>query len=241
MSSTPVDTSPAAVGAGRRKAAAICLVLAPFAMMTEMASWPVGSDGSTAAQLQAAATAPTAYTVAWLAESLGAVLTVAGVIGLLGFLRGRGRTLALVGGILVGGGQTGVLTGGGFNAAIVPLAQQPQRDVAIHVLDTFNAQPVLPLFAGLIWLGLLGTVLVFVAAVRARLVPWWVLVLVVVALVTVPMLDDDRYGLVAAATALPLAVAEVLLGVALFRGRQPLTRSITSGGVAYAAPSESIS
>lgn len=218
-STTPLDTTPPP-SLRRRRAAAVCLALAPVAMLVEMASWPVGSDGSTAQELQSAAASPTAYTIAWLAESIGAVLAVVGVVGLLGYLRGRGRTLALIGTILVGLGQSVILTGGGFNAAVVPLAQLPERDVAVRALDAFNAQPLLHVLVVLIWLGLVGTVLTFVAAVRGGLIRWWVLVLVAVALVTVPVLDNDLYGLAAAATGLPLAAAEIWLAVALFRTRR---------------------
>lgn len=216
--------------ASRRRVAAICLMLAPVADMVEAATWPVGSDGSTAQELQAAATAPGAYTAAWMLESLGAALALVGVIALLGRLRGRGRVLALIGAVLAVGGEIGTFTGGGFNAAIVPLAQQPERSVAVRTLDAFNAQPAIGIFAALIWAGLLGILLLAVAAVRGGLVRWWVLVVFVVALVVAAVLDNGLYGPAAAAPFIPYAVAVIALGVALFRS--PTTES----GPVTAAP-----
>lgn len=192
-------------------------MLAPLAMMAEAASWPAGSDGSPAQQLTSAAAAPGAYTAAWTLESLGAALSLIAVVALMGRLRGRGRVLALIGGVLAVAGQIGTFTGGGFNAAIVPLAQQPERAVAIRALNAFNDQPVLALFAGMIWLGILGTVLLAIGAWRARIIHWWVLALLVVGAVVVSVLDNDRYGLAAAATYLPLAAAQIALGIGLFR------------------------
>lgn len=192
-------------------------MLAPLAMMAEAASWPAGSDGSPAQQLTSAAAAPGVYTAAWTLESLGAALSLIAVVALMGRLRGRGRVLALIGGVLAVAGQIGTFTGGGFNAAIVPLAQQPERAVAIRALNAFNDQPVLALFAGMIWLGILGTVLLAIGAWRARIIHWWVLALLVVGAVVVSVLDNDRYGLAAAATYLPLAAAQIALGIGLFR------------------------
>jgi hypothetical protein len=203
---------------GRRRAAAVGLMLAPILTLAGAASWPTGSDGSTADELRAAAAQPALWGLASILDVLPWLLLLLGAIGVLGFLRGRGGVLGLIGAIGVAAGAFATCIVGGVNLLVVPVvAAQSDRAAAVRFMDSLTAQPTALPFILLIYVGLIGTILLTFGALRGGLVRWWVPVLLVVGAVVNTALNSDLYGLAAAATFVPFALAELLLGLALLR------------------------
>lgn len=226
-----LDTHPVS-SPGRRRAAAVSLMLAPIVMVLGAALWPAGSDGSTAEELQAAATHPAGWGTASVLDLLMWVLLLPGAIGILGQLRGRGRTLAMVGTIGVAAGAVATCVVGGVNLVVVPvIALQPDRATAARLLDAVTGQPVTAPFVLLIYVGLVGVALLAFGATRGRLVRWWVPALLLVGIVVNVGLNNGLYGVASAATFLPLALAEAVLGVALFGGGNDAAASVAPAAV----------
>lgn len=201
---------------GRRRAAAVSLMLAPIVTVIGAATWPAGSDGSTADELRAAASHPGLWGLASLFDILPWVLLVPGTIGVLGYLRQRGRTLGMLGAIGIGAGAVATCIVGGVNLIVVPVvAAQPDRATAVHFMDTVTGQPTTLPFILCIYIGLLASILLALGALRGGLVRWWVPVLLVVGVVVNIALNNDLSGVAAAATFIPFATAEFLLGLAL--------------------------
>jgi hypothetical protein len=202
----------------RRRVAALGLLLAPVLTVIGAASWPAGSDGSTADELRAAAAQPALWRVASILDVLPWALLLLGAVAVLGYLRGRGGVLGMLGAIGVAGGAFATCVIGGVNLLVVPVvAAQPDRAAAVRFMDSITGQPTTLPFLLLIYIGLIGTVLLTFGALRGGLVRWWVPVLLVVGVVVNVALNDGLSGLAAAATFVPFAVAELLLGLALLR------------------------
>lgn len=213
---------------GRRRAAAVSLMLAPIVTVIGAATWPAGSDGSTADELHAAASQPGLWGVASLFDILPWVLLVPGAIGVLGYLRHRGRTLGMVGAIGIGAGAVATCVVGGVNLIVVPVvAAQPDRATAVHFMDRLTGQPSTLPFILLIYIGLIASILLAFGAMRGGLVRWWVPVLLVVGVVVNIVLNNDLSGVAAAATFIPVAIAEFLLGLALFSATDSASPAIT--------------
>lgn len=215
------------LSAGRRRAAAVSLMLAPIITVVGAATWPAGSDGSTADELHAAATQPGLWTLASLFDILPWVLLLPGAIGVLGYLRHRGRTLGMAGAIGIGAGAVATCVVGGVNLIVVPVvAAEPGRASAVHFMDTVTGQPSTLPFILCIYIGLLASILLAFGAMRGGLVHWWVPVLLVVGVLVNIALNNDLSGIAAAATFVPFAIAEFLLGLALLSSADSVSPTV---------------
>lgn len=221
----PTTTTPPLA---RRRAAAVSLMLAPILTVIDAATWPAGSDGSTADELHAAASQPGLWGLASLFDILPWVLLLAGAIGVVGFLRHRGRTLGMVGAIGIGACAVATCVVGGVNLIVVPVvAAQPGRAAAVRFMDTVTGQPSTLPFLLCIYIGLIASILLAFGAMRGGLVRWWVPVLLVVGAVVNIAVNNDLNGIAAAATFVPFAIAEFLLGLALFSATDAVSPAIT--------------
>lgn len=227
MSSTSPSSTPSP-SIARRRAAAVLLVASGVASMLMGALEPVGSDGTSAQLVQATLAHPVQTTIASVFDLLGVVLAVPGVAAVWGYLRGRGRVLGAIAVPLVGAQAAAISFGVGGQQVALRVAQIDPR-VAVTLNDTLGRLPLFSVFVLFIYLGLIAQILLSIAAVRGGLVRWWVPALLVLGLVINVVLDNDLYGLPAAALfVLPLA-ADLLVAVGLFRAGttvSPMTRPV---------------
>ena len=204
----------------RRRAAALCLMASPVVQLLSASLWPVGSDGATAAEVHAVAAQPGAWSAAVLTELLAGALLIPGAIGVLGYLRGRGRVLGVVAAVLGIGGVLGTWFGGGGNVILQSVVEHADARTAAAIIDGFGEVPAAMLGLVLIWSGVLGIVLLGWAALRGGLVRWWVPALLTAGVLMGTLLDNDLYGPAAAGVQVLTAAGGVLLGIALFRERR---------------------
>ena len=211
----------------RRRAAAICLVLAPLCYVVSQGLIPAGANGfSEAAALSAVRAAPVAWTLACVLNWSLFTLLIPGVVALTGYLRNRGRTLGMVGAVLLtaGAGISGV--GLTENVLMLVAAQAPDPAAAAKITDAFNETAVALGFDVLTYLGIIGVFLALIGAVRGGLTRWWVPVLWLLGFVIDIAADQLVSGVPLALAALPFAAAPVLLALALWRaaGVSPVER-----------------
>jgi hypothetical protein len=129
------------------------------------------------------------WSLLWLASSL---LLLVGVCTVVGRIRARGSALATVGGALAGAGAVGSASVAAFESVGLTLSEVIDSDAQLEsVLAGFDTSLVLSVVF-LMWFGglALGLPLLTGAAVRARLIPAWLLVPVVVALAAMVIEPD---------------------------------------------------
>ncbi len=218
--------APSAPSPTRRRLAGASLIAAAAAGLAQAALQPVGSDGSAAESVHAMVASPGLASAAQAFDALNWLLAVPGIIAIFGYLRGRGRVLGAIGTVLATLGAVASTFGVGGEQVQLRVAELDPA-VAARVNDTLGDAPLFPAFLVLIYLGLIGLVLVTIAAMRGGLVRWWVPAIYLVGLAANVLLDNGLYGLPAAALYVLPGVAEILLAIGLFRAGStvsPLTR-----------------
>jgi hypothetical protein len=172
-----ITTVPSAT---RRWAGALCLLLAFVALIGATLADPLDDDASGAAQVRAAVAHLGALRATFLLELLAALLFLGATMAVVGAVRGRGSAVANAGGVL------GVLGGAGLamicvgHVFLYALAASGTPDAARVLAARDHAAGPLPL---LFFAAPFAVVVLAVAAHRAGLAPWPVLVVAGVFLV----------------------------------------------------------
>jgi hypothetical protein len=200
----------------RRTASTACLLAAPIIYEATRLIAPKGTEGSTAAQFNAAATHPGAAYAATILEAVSWWLVVPAAIGIATRLTGRGRTLGLIAASLAVLGSFAFSVGAAITSALIVMAKQPDRARMIAVYDKITSSGYLGFFVILLFAGLIGELLLAWAALRGGLVRWWIPALATAGAV-IATIGGSTEGLTAALVYLPVAVAYVLFAVALLK------------------------
>ena len=158
----------------RRTVAGLCLIAGPLVVLIGglVAKWE--ENDTKAAYLQALAESPTRAQISAVLLSFGFLLNVVGIFGIIHVLRHRAVVLAHVAGVLaVWGGVTfpGLLISDFYDLS---LAQWSNRQEAIAISDRAEAYVGSAIMGVPVLLGTIGVLLLGVALWRARFVPVWV-------------------------------------------------------------------
>jgi hypothetical protein len=214
----------------------LALLAAGAAMIASQFCWPRGSDSDdVATMLGAAASHPVAWTLANALEALAAVLGVAGSLGLLARLRGRGRRLAGLAsaGLLLGCVAASSSAAG--NIVVLAMAQQLPVAQATTAYQGFISQPYLIGVFPMFYLGMIGWLLLVVAAARGHLVSSWIIIVEVIGLVLVGTLDNGLDAPYNALLFVPQLVAVTIVSISLMRAPQQ-AEGIRSGAATTVLP-----
>ena len=172
----------------RRTLAGLCMILAPLTVgASDLIRLSVEKgDLGTRDQLTVIAASPSMWQAAMILNMLGVILSVPAVLGLLHLLHDRGAVWGHVGGGLYLVGVLGLAAHnagyyGTLAAASAPGVDQDQAVRFVQAGETIpgNAVWLLMFLAGL----LLGTILLGVGLLRARVVPRWTAVLMLLSVV----------------------------------------------------------
>lgn len=163
-----------------RKLAATGLIAGPLLTFASTLLDPAWEDNS-AAYLREVADGEGRYAAAGVLATLGALVFVAGALGLARLMRGRRVTLGQVGASLLAIGLIGISAVMAFNGFDIALADFDDRQAAVAFSDELedsallNAYWIFFFFVGIV----LGSVLLAIALFRRRIVPIWSPVLLV--------------------------------------------------------------
>lgn len=155
---------------------------------------------------------PDRYYAAELIAGIGMLLLIPTSVGVMQLLRGRGATLGTIGGVMGGiGAAAFTITVATVDRVLVP-GHQPTAVVFQHVgrHSTFGG---VPFFVGMLFL--IGMLVLAAGLLRARVVPRWQAILLIVGVVTVGASNSPNG--VAAFVGLPILVTSGLLASALVR------------------------
>jgi hypothetical protein len=155
-----------------RTRAACALALPAFPLVLLASALVVPTDSTeNAVQLRAAAAHGPAWIAAALLELLAAALLPFGVAAVTGAVRGRGRRLAVAGGVLGVLGSLGMAAISFRHAFVYGLADDG-RSGALHALDRVDGA-VGPIVLPLMFAAPIAIVLLAGAAARAAIAPRW--------------------------------------------------------------------
>jgi hypothetical protein len=194
-----------------RTLAAIALVTAPLIWALGTFIDPAWADDN-AEYLAEVADNEGAYLVAGILWSLGGLLLVAGLLGVLHLVRGRRVTLGQIGVGLMIFGAIGMASGLAFNGFEIAMADEDNREAMVTLSENLEDSAAL----GIYWIGffivgiVLGAILLVISLFRTKIVPIWAPILLIVAIAFGFVSGDDKVlsGLsfiVLAAAFVPLA------------------------------------
>lgn len=157
-----------------RTLAALGLSLGPFLFFVGTVIDPAWAD-DTGDYLQAIADAPGTYTAAGVLWTIGALLFIPGMLGVMKLMRGKGVTLGQVGAGLIATGLILFASAMAFYGVDVVLADFADREAAVQIADGFEDSAavgtmyMISFLAGVV----LGSVLLAIALLRRHIVPIW--------------------------------------------------------------------
>jgi hypothetical protein len=190
-----------------RRLAAIGLVLGPLLFLLDTLIDPAWADDD-AAYLAEVAGHKARYVIAELASTLGALIWILGMIGVMRLLRRRRVTLGQLAAGLVTVGLIGLTASFAFSVFDLAMADFDNRAAMVHLHDelgdslAYKAYWLTFFSAGTV----LGLILLAVTLLRRRIVPIWSPTLLLVA---------SAFWHVAGGERLPDALALVMLAAAL--------------------------
>lgn len=197
----------------RRRVTAAAAVTAPLATVASIMAG-VRHVASHSSQLDIIKAHPGRFTAMIAFEHLTWVCLAIVAVGLLGLTRRRGRILAHVAAGLTVVGAAASQTD--FGPMLIPLSHLPDRAAALYAVDHIGVA--YGFFSALASLTLVGLLLAFGAARRARITPRWCLPALLVGMILVGMVTgNDPLRLVAGAV---LEVPMAGLAIALVRGQR---------------------
>jgi len=163
-----------------RTLAGLGLVLGPLFFLIGSMIDPAWSDNR-ATYLETVAGAPGRYLFAGALWTLGALLFIPGMLGVMKIMRGRGLTLGQVGAGLITFGLILLAGNLAFYGMDVAMAQFADRNAAVAMVEAMEGSAVLGPYYMVAFLGgvVLGSILLAVALFRRRVVPVWAPVLLV--------------------------------------------------------------
>jgi hypothetical protein len=164
-----------------RTLAAICLVTGPLLLAVSALIDPAWSDDSETYFSEVAANSGV-HAVSGTISTVGTVIFIVGMLGVLHLLRRRSVSLGQIAAGLVVFGLIGLAPGMAFYGIDIALAQADNREVAVGIYD--SEPPILVAYWMTFFFGgiVLGFVLLAVALFRRRIVPIWSPALLMVAL-----------------------------------------------------------
>jgi Domain of unknown function (DUF4386) len=193
-----------------RKFAAIALIAAPLLMALGNFIDPAWSD-DTAEYLAEVADGEGAYLTAGVLWTLGSLLLVVGMLGVVRLVRGRRVTLGQIGAGLIIFGAIGMSAGLAFNGFEIAMAAEDNREAMVSLSDAVEESTALTIYWVSFFMGgiVLGVILLTVSLFRTKIVPIWAPILLVVSIVLGFAGDNQVIGglsfIVLAAGFLPLA------------------------------------
>jgi hypothetical protein len=194
-----------------RNFAAIALVAAPLLWAVGTLIDPAWSD-DTAEYLTEVADNEGLYLVSGVLWTLGGLLLVAGLLGLMRLVRGRRVTLGQIGVGLMIFGAIGLSSGLAFNGFEIAMATEDNREAMVTLSDNLEDSAALAIFwLGFFMLGIvLGAILLTISLFRSKIVPVWAPILLIVAIVLGFVGGDNKWlnglsFLILAAAFVPLA------------------------------------
>jgi hypothetical protein len=167
-----------------RTLAGIGLIAGPLLLAIGALIDPAWSDDS-AEYLQEVADDKGRYAIAGVLWTLGTLVFIAGTLGLIKLLRGRGVTLGQVGAGLITIGLIAFTAVLAFNAFDIEMADAENREAMVALSDSVEDNALLTVYFFGFFLGgiVLGSLLLAIALFRRRIVPIWSPILLVVAIV----------------------------------------------------------
>lgn len=214
-----------------RNLAVAGLVAGPLLLALSSFLDPAWSDDS-AGYLEEVAANEGAYIAAGALATIGTLLFIAGMLGVLRLLRRPGIGLGQIAAALLTIGLIGLVPTLAFNGLDVVLTDAENRDAAVAIFDSVEDNgAVAAYWLGFFLLGIvLGSLLLAIALFRSRVVPIWSPLLLIASLVlgfvgTSAVLSGLSFLLIAGAL-LPLAMRIRALNDEEWRRWEPLA----SGG-----------
>jgi hypothetical protein len=177
-----------------RRFAAIALVAAPVLWTVGTLVDPAWSD-DTAEYLTEVADNEGLYLLSGVLWTLGGLLLVVGLLGVMRLVRGRRVTLGQIGVGLMIFGAIGLSSGLAFNGFEIAMATEDNREAMVTLSDNLEDSAALAIF----WLGfffvgiVLGAILLTIALFRSKIVPVWVPILLVVSIVLGFVSGDNKW------------------------------------------------
>lgn len=191
----------------RRTLAAIGLIAGPLLFTIETLLDPAWASDS-AEYLTEVADNKGRYIGAGAVGTIGSLLFIPGLLGVMRLFRGRSITLGQIAAGLLTVGVIGLTAGLAFNGFDVILAEHADRAGAVEIYDELEENgAVIAYFVFFFFIGIvLGSILLAIALFRRRIVPIWSPILLVVAMV-VGFLAGEESAIVNAIGTLVLAAA----------------------------------
>jgi hypothetical protein len=190
-----------------RTLAAIGLLAAPLLFVIQSLLDPAWASDS-AEYLAEVADDKGRYIAAGVVGTIGSLLLIPGMLGVMRLFRGRSITLGQIAAGLIAMGAIGLTAGLAFNGFDIILADHTDRAAAVQIYDEGdNNGAVIAYFIFFFFVGIvLGSILLAIALFRRRIVPIWSPILLVVAIV-VGFLAGEESAIVNAISFLILAAA----------------------------------
>ena len=177
-----------------RKFAAIALVAAPVLWAVGSVIDPAWSD-DTAEYLTEVADNEGLYLISGVLWTVGGLLLVVGLLGVMRLLRGRRVTLGQIGAGLMIFGAIGLTSGLAFNGFEIAMATEDNREAMVTLSDNLEDSGALAIY----WLSffilgiVLGALLLTIALFRSKVVPVWAPILLIVAIAIGFVGGDDKW------------------------------------------------
>lgn len=210
-----------------RTLAGIGLIAGPVLFVIATLLDPAWGDDH-AAYLQDVDEASGRYAVSGLLWTLGSLLFIAGTIGLIKLLRGRGVSLGQIGAGLITIGLIGLTAVLAFNAFDIAMADADNRQAMVELSESLEDSGLLMGYFFGFFLGgiVLGSILLAIALFRRRIVPIWSPILLLVSVVVGFIAESNvlsaiSFALLLAAMA-PLAMRMLALSDADWERWEPL-------------------
>jgi hypothetical protein len=166
-----------------RTLAAIGLIAGPLLFCIEALLDPAWASDS-AEYLAEVAADKGRYIAAGAVGTIGSLLFIPGLLGVMRLFRGRSVTLGQIAAGLLAVGVIGLTAGLAFNGFDVILADSADREAAVQIYDEGDENgAVIAYFLFFFFIGIvLGSILLAIALFRRRIVPIWSPILLVVAI-----------------------------------------------------------
>ncbi|MEK6328693.1 MAG: hypothetical protein AABM66_14385 [Actinomycetota bacterium] len=190
-----------------RTLAAIGLIAGPLLFCIQGLVDPAWADDS-AEYLAEVADDKGRYIAAGVVGTIGSLLFIPGLLGVMRLFRGRSVTLGQIAAGLLTLGVIGLTASLAFNGFDVILAESADREAAVAIYDDLeDSGALVAYFVFFFFVGIvLGSILLAIALFRRRIVPIWSPILLVVAIL---------FGFFAGEEAITNAISFVLLAAAL--------------------------
>ncbi len=198
-----------------RTLAGIGLIAGPLAFVIVSLLDPAWSDDA-AEYLEEVAANEGRYIASGILWTLGSLLFIAGTLGLMKLLRGRGVTLGQVGAGLITVGLIGLTAVLAFNTLDVEMARSVNREAMTALSESLEDSPVLMAYFFGFFLGgiVLGSLLLAIALFRRHIVPIWSPILLILSLVIAFVGGEEQ--LLSALSFVVLLIALLPLALRIF-------------------------